>query len=215
MNATREGRTTQPGRARRWAKQTQHFVAAAMLLTLTAPASALPQVATPPQELLGQAIHQETAMGDLPAAIALYERVVAHGSVDPATRQRAELRLAGLLEKTGDAAGARKLLEGIIAAGEDGRAYGEITDAAREALAALGEPEATPHDRIKLPTPSVEGANEYSASPDGRYSSFTAYNDFGQNVGVFEYETEEVTWMTNMPWEEGIADSSVWAEMPT
>jgi len=213
MNATRDTRGGQPGTTPLRKTVTRCMATAVLIFTLTAPAVGTQQTATSPQELLGRAMHQETAMGDLTAAIALYERVVAHGSVDTATRLQAELRLAGLLARTGDSAAARELLEGIVDAGSSDAAHVEIATAARQALAGLGGSGAK-QNRVTLPNPEPEtGFADYLLpSPDGRYALFTNYGDGSQNVGVMEYATGEITWMTSFgSYREGMSDGATWA----
>jgi len=190
------------------------IAAAAMIGAIAVPASAWQQADTSPQELLGQAMHQETGVGDLVAAISLYERVVAHGSVDIGTRLQAELRLAGLLAKTGDTAAARELFERIVASGASDAAHDEVVVAAREALGALGEVSPAPQDRVRLSEPadilalSMGGTRR---SPDGRYGVFTNYAD-SYNVVVFDYDTEQLTWLTDFATlADGHADLAVWA----
>ncbi len=227
MNATQYTKATRSAGTRHWTTLARYAATVATIFALAVPASATRQTATSPQELLGQAMHQETGVGDLPAAMALYERVVAHGSVDLGTRLQAELRLADLLAKTGDPAGSRELLERIVGAGTNDAAHSEITDAAREALAAMSGNASPAQDRIRLREPEFirEFVDATTRSPDGRYGAFTDYLGTprqepgaqgggvdGYNVVVVDYETEELTRLTDFAEiEDGISDIPVWA----
>jgi hypothetical protein len=68
-------------------------------LTLTAPLVA--QRVAEPELLLREAMHKQQVEGDLPAAIELYQQIVAAGSASRPVTARALLELAGCYEKLG------------------------------------------------------------------------------------------------------------------
>lgn len=90
------------------------------------------------RELYQRALHEETALGNLPGAMELYEKVVAAATSDTDLLLSAELRLAGVYARVGRAEEARNLLGKIVEEYEGETAYRELVEVAREALAGLG-----------------------------------------------------------------------------
>lgn len=127
------------------------------------------------KELYQQAAHEEDALGNLEAAIKLYQRAVAASS-DRALAARAQLRIGACYEKLGKGE-ASKAYETVL------RDYAEQTDLvaqARARLAALGD--ANPGTRTSGLTarqvwagPDVDLMG--SVSSDGRYLSFVDWEN--------------------------------------
>jgi len=178
---------------------------AGVLVAIAASGSLVAQQ-TSARELFQQALHEEVALGNAQGAIALYERVLA--SADADLKLTAELRLAGLYAKVGRVAEARDRLESIVTSYADEPSSREIVEAARGALTRLGE--ATPQNEPReLPEPGITS----SVAPDGRRGAFTAIDGDGMNVGVIDYETGEITWITDLEWvkNNGAAELPIWA----
>lgn len=200
MIATREAKTSFFGNASRW------MLAVALASVLALPAAGAEQAnsATSPQELFRQALHQEAAIGDATAAIALYEVVLADDSADLATRLEAELRLARLLVKVGRPDDARNHLENVVAAGSSAGVDAEVVGAARDALALIGGTAAAVHDEPReLPHPDALGSLVWDTSTDGRLAGFVSYGETGVNLGVFDYDTLAITWITAHTYDSG------------
>jgi hypothetical protein len=174
---------------------------ACSILVLVVAATGYGQAQMSPEAMLEGGIRAEVVDGNLAEAIAIYESVASRPDVDRAVAAKALLHLAGCYEKLGDD---RSLL-----------AYRRIVDeyadvathaaSARERLAMLEAPAppAASQDGIVLPSipPDVDtgGAYDYTVSPDGRYGVFTSYSRDAQNIGLLDYETGGVTWVTDFP----------------
>ena len=85
------------------------LLAVAMLVVLAAPAAA-----ATPSELLQKAIYTEETVGDLDAAMKLYEQVIAEGKSAQEAAAQAQFRLALCLEKKGRDAEAQAAFEAVI-----------------------------------------------------------------------------------------------------
>ena len=157
---------------------------------------------TSADELFQEALHEEVALGNFQSAIELYEKVLGSGDVELSLK--AELRLAGLYTRVGWKAEARKQFENIVDLYADEPTYREIIEAAREALAELGT--ATPRE---LSEPGYTN----SIAPDGSRGAFNMYDGKGMNVGVIDYETDQITWITDLEWTKnnGVAELPIWA----
>ena len=158
------------------------------------------------RELFQQALHEEVALGNVQGAIGLYEQVLANGDAD--LHLKADLRLASLYAKVGRVAEARDRLERLVGADADDLSSRAIVEAARGALARLGE--ATPHDE---PRELREPGFTYSLALDGRRGAFEAIDGKGYNVGVIDYETGAISWITDLEWTKGngTAFGGIWA----
>jgi Tetratricopeptide repeat/Protein of unknown function (DUF3108) len=86
------------------------LVASIGLLAATGPA-----VAATPSELLQKAIYTEETVGDLDAAMKLYEQVIAEGTTAQEAAAQAQFRIALIYEKQGRDADARAAFEKLIA----------------------------------------------------------------------------------------------------
>ncbi|MDA2925000.1 hypothetical protein MYX65_10180 [Acidobacteria bacterium AH-259-L09] len=84
--------------------------------------------------LYQQAVHEEEAVGNAPAAIELYRRVIAAPAGDRVLAAKAELRLAALLAKVGRSEEAQTHYENIVASYGGDPALSEIVTAAQEKL---------------------------------------------------------------------------------
>jgi Tol biopolymer transport system component len=135
-------------------------------------AAAQPAAGTP-QALMGAALHQEEAEGNLEAAIALYQKVIAEHGADRALAARAQLHIGLCHERLGNAE-ARKAYERVLRDYVDQR---DVAEQARARLAALGQPVSA---RTAMATRRVwedfpldnTGTFQGSASPDGRHIAF-------------------------------------------
>ncbi len=85
------------------------LLAAAILVVLAEPA-----VAATPSELLQKAIYTEETVGDLDAAMKLYEQVIAEGKSAQDAAAQAQFRLAVCLEKKGRDAEAQAAFKAVI-----------------------------------------------------------------------------------------------------
>ncbi len=121
------------------------------------------------ESLLGAAIHQEEAEGNLTAAIAGYKKVLAQYGSNHAVAAKAQLRLGACYERLGDA-DARKAYESVI------RNYGdqtEIVTQARARLAALGRPAVPGGLAVRQVWADPGGSLMGAVSLDGRYLTAT------------------------------------------
>lgn len=80
-----------------------NLVLAAVSLILAVSFTAARQAGEPPAVLLERAIQLETVDGDLVAAIALYQRIIAQNGNNRTLTAKALLRLGGCYEKLGQA----------------------------------------------------------------------------------------------------------------
>ena len=99
-------------------------------------AGAAQQRSSTPEALLGRAIHQEQAEGDLEAAIASYKEFFAHNGDNRPLAAKALLRMGQCYEKLGKAE-ARKAYQRVVTEYAD---QGEAAAQARVRLAALTKP---------------------------------------------------------------------------
>ena len=124
------------------------------------------------QELYQQAVHEQDALGNLAAAIKLYQRAAAASS-DRALAAKALLAMGRCYEKLGKAAEARKAYDRLS------REYADQVDVAAEArtrLAALQSPAAAAAGQVARLIWNDVDESEYpvgAPSADGRYVSFT------------------------------------------
>lgn len=206
MQATtrRKVRSGHPGALMRSAFVT---LTAIGLLTAAGASFGVPGQQSSARDLLREAMHHETALGDPDRAIALYEEILRAVEPDPDTMARAGLRLANLYEKLGEPDAARHSLRRVLEASNVGN---EHLSAAREALVSL---EASSEESVAA-APQIlpqSGGVDWDISPDGRFGAFTAYLSAGQNIGVIDYTTGDKTWITDLTWETGMADYPVWS----
>ncbi|MCH7823349.1 MAG: PD40 domain-containing protein [Acidobacteria bacterium] len=178
-----------------------------LFVLIPALALAAGQRAQNPEALLGAALHLEEVEADLEGAIAKYREVLNHSGADRATTGRALLQIGICYEKLGSPE-ASSAFERVIRDYADEPSYREIVEAAREALAELGA--ATLQDEPReLPEPGFT----WSVAPDGSRGAFMAIDGKGMNVGVIDYETGEITWVTDLEWAKnnGSAGAPIWA----
>jgi Tol biopolymer transport system component len=138
------------------------------------PAPGVPEQAPSANGLLQQAIHQEEALGDAAAAIGLYKRLLAADGVEHVIAARAELRLAMLLEKIGQASQAREHFAALV---EKFGADPELASFVAAARAALATAEGSAQGggaiaRQVWAGPDVD-ASFARVSADGKYLAFT------------------------------------------
>jgi len=171
--------------------------------TLAVPA-AFQQTPRQLEAALQAAIRRETIDGDLRGAIEVYA-TVAEGS-DRTLAATALLCMAGAYEKLGQAQ-ARDTYRRIVSDFADQRTQAAEAQARLAALAPAAPTTEAADGRIVLPFPGgtvdLGGGGDYGISRDGRYGLVTAYagpngEDQG-NVGLFEYETRKLTWVTDYP----------------
>ncbi len=133
---------------------------------------AAPQKDPKAEALLGAAIHQEEAEGNLEAAIAAYKKVLAQYGSNRPLAARAQYRLGLCYEKLGDTE-ARKAYERVVSQ------YGdqvEVVKQARARLAALAEGPGGGGIRTRQVWKGTDVNLEGSVSGDGRYLSFTDWS---------------------------------------
>lgn len=166
-----------------------------------------------PQQAYRAAVTLETVDGDLPGAIELYEKI-AEGP-DRALAATALLRMAGCYEKLGQAQ-ARTIYTRIVKQYSDQRTQVVEAQARLAALAPAAPTNAAAEatgGRIVLPFPGgtvdLGGGGDYGISRDGRWGLIQDYSDNGINVGLFEYATRTVKWITDFSLYETRADSLV------
>jgi len=150
------------------------------------------------------ALQKEMVAGDLVGAIEEYRAIAERPGVDRGLAATALLRMAGCHEKLGEAQ-ARETYQRIVTEFADQRTQVVEAQARLNALApatpvvanqaALGP--------VALPAPQevadLGGGGDYTISRDGRYGLVNSYSD-GTNVGLFEYETRKLTWLTDYPY---------------
>ncbi len=144
-------------------------IAGLALLTALAWAAAEKKADTP-EALLGAAIHQEEAEGNLEAAIAAYKKFLTQHASNRALAAQAQFRIGVCYEKVGNAE-ARKAYEKVLSDYTDQQ---EIAAQARRRLAAL-EPHVSGNHATAMATRRVWAGPDVHAlgglSPDGRYLS--------------------------------------------
>jgi Tol biopolymer transport system component len=153
------------------------------------------QVPGTPETLMGAALHQEEAEGDLEAAIALYRRLIAEHGADRALAARAQLHVGLCHERLGNAE-ARKAYERVLSDYFDQR---DVVEQARTRLAALGKP--VP-DRTTMATRRVwedfpldnTGTFQGSVSPDGRHIAFVDWK--AGKIAVRDLTTGQARFVT-------------------
>jgi Tol biopolymer transport system component len=195
------------------------------ILVLAVAATGYGQAQMSPEAMLEGGIRAEVVDGNLTEAIAIYESVASRPDVDRAVAAKALLHLAGCYEKLGDDA-ALAVYQRIR---DDYGDVAEVAASARERLAAMGETGLPPQDRVQLQEPQFVkelGGWAYRPlrSPDRRFGVYTDYGAprdepgaqgggvGGYNVVVIDYETEQITRLTNFTTiEEGISDVGLWA----
>ena len=124
-----------------------------------------------PEALLGSALHQEEAEGNLEAAIAIYKKLISEKGVDRALAAKAHLHIGLCYEKLGNAE-ARKAYERVVREFAD---QPEEAKLARARLAALGGRDSAMRVRRIWAGPDV---NIYGApSRDGAYLTFMDWPD--------------------------------------
>jgi len=169
--------------------------------------------------LLQEAIHLDEVVGDLKAAIALYERVADEFAAERSLAARALVRLGQCYERLGDAQ-ARQAYQRVLRNYAD---QGEATTTAGARLAALdasagqGSNSAS-RDRL-LPEIELDGggtAGLMQMSPDGRRAVTFAFfgRVGGQNVAVYDFESKATTFLTSHNWntpEAPMALTGVWS----
>jgi len=146
------------------------LVIAALATGMVLLQAAAQQKTSTPEALLGAAIHQEEAEGNLEAAIASYKNFLAQHGSRRALAAQALVRMGRCYEKLGQAE-AREAYELVL------RDYADQKDAAVEArarLAALGAPATTMATRQVWTGRQVDVLG--SVSPDGRYLSFVDWD---------------------------------------
>lgn len=180
-----------------------------VLAALIATGVGLPAQTTPtPEKLLATARHQEMMLGDLPAAIATYRKVVAGAGSNRALAAQALLRMAECYTKLGDGE-ARQAYERLV------RDYGDMPEAttARARIGAAGTATTRPMpapDRIVKAGVGVTWGDG-RVSPDGRYISWTDWNDSG-NLMLHDLATGADRNLTgNKDWSVGNAYGSTFS----
>ena len=196
-----------------WASKNRVPVVVMLAFVVLGSVGLLAQTARTVDVAFKAARHIEEVEGDLHGAIDAYA-TLAQGS-DRAIAAQALVRMAACYEKLGEP-DARDVYQRVLRdyadqadpAAEARDRLERIVEAARGALAGLGQ--ATPHDELReLPEPGTT----YSVAPDGRRGAFTAITGEGMNIGVINYETGEITWITDLEWAQnnGVADIPIWA----
>src|SRR5262249_3651480 len=163
-------------------KRTSHLtVTLCVFLALTVVAA---QKQSSPEALLGAAIHQEEAEGNLEAAIVNYKKFLAQYSNNRPLAAKAQYHLGLAYEKLGNAE-ARKAYEKLL------RDYGDQTTIATEArkrLAAMpekpvsGAPAIVANNDIttrRVWTLPEETEAYGTVSPDGRFIPFIDWKSYG------------------------------------
>ena len=143
------------------------FLIVAIVVALTAPALR----GQSGNDLFQKGLSKERAEGQIDEAIQIYERIVKEFAADRPLAAKALLQIGRAYERLGRAE-AQKAYERLLREYADQRA---VAAEARARLAALGQASSKP---TRLTTRPVWGGPGYvdtfgSASPDGRYLSFT------------------------------------------
>jgi len=148
-----------------------------------------------PEALLGSALHQEEAEGNLEAAIALYKKLISEHGADRALAARAQLHIGLCHERLGNAE-ARKAYERVLSDYLDQR---DVAEQARARLAVLGQPVSVrPAMTIRrvwedFPLDNT-GTFLGSASPDGRHIAFVDWK--AGNIAVQDLTTGQARLVT-------------------
>ena len=166
-------------------------------------------VATSPDALLGQALHEEEVEGRLQNAIALYQKVLKAPGVTRAQAGRAQFRIGACYERLG-LGEARKAYEAVVTN------YADQADLAAEAkarLAALAEPPSRGGDPLlrQIWTTSRK-VDLGQVSPDGRSVVGVDY-DTG-DVVIRSVATGQIRRLTAIPesrWWTDYAESPIWS----
>ena len=163
---------------------------------------------TPPSfsELLEKGIYTEETVGDLDAAIEIYEQILAEAKAHASYVAQAQYRLGMCFLKKGNDSRAIKLFRALV---EGFPEQTELVARARERLTALGQRPRQVDRQVWAPVPDDMGA----PSPDGRYLSYVNWNN--GNLAVHDLETGEdrdVTSEGNWEWEKAQwAEHSIWS----
>jgi Tol biopolymer transport system component len=126
-----------------------------------------------PESMLGAALHQEEAQGDLKGAIAAYQKVLATPGVSRKTAAEALVRMGQCYEKLGDAE-SRKAYERVL------REYADQKEAVAAARARLGSAKTAATGKSDRPVwtgPEVDIFGRIS--PDGRYLTYVDWFETG------------------------------------
>jgi Tol biopolymer transport system component len=153
------------------------------------------QVPGTPESLMGAALHQEEAEGNLEAAIALYRQLIAEHAADRALAARAQLHIGLCHERLGNAE-ARKAYERVLSDYLDQR---DVVEQARARLAALGKPVSA---RTAMATRRVwedfpldnTGTFQGSVSPDGRHIAYVDWK--AGRIAVRDLTTGQARFVT-------------------
>ncbi len=168
-------------------------IAGLALLTALAWAAAEKKADTP-EALLGAAIHQEEAEGNLEAAIAAYKKFLTQHASNRALAAQAQFRIGVCYEKLGNAE-ARKAYEKVLSDYTDQQ---EIAAQARRRLAAL-EPHVSGNHATAMATRRVWAGPDVDAlgglSPDGRYLSCVDWKT--GNLALRDLATGKTRRLTN------------------
>jgi Tol biopolymer transport system component len=158
------------------------------VLTLTAVAQkSTTSKSNAPEALLGEAIHQEEAEGNLEAAIAAYKKVISEYGNNRPLAAKAQLHLGLAYEKLGNAE-ARKAYEQVV------RNYADQPEVAADARRHLAVLEGVRSSETLAVRHLYTTRDDYPASltPDGR---FIGVSD-GSKVGIREMATGQTRWLT-------------------
>jgi len=167
------------------------LVVAALMPTLLYGAPTVQGAIVGPQSasnLFQEAMHLEEVVGDLPAAILLYQRVVEEFSTQRSLAAHALVRMGQCYEKLGDAQ-AREAYERVVGEYSD---QGTMVIEARTRLSAIvrADAAATPPTMAARQVWTGSKVDDHgSISPDGRYLSFADW-DSG-NLAVHDFATGE------------------------
>ncbi len=165
-----------------------------------------------PQDLLQAGRYAEEVEGDLKAAVRIFQGIIADFPSHRTVVAEALIRLGRAYETLGER-GARQAYERVLSN------YADQAEAAAEARSRLASLQldakaeagaATPQDEPRaLPEPGYTS----SITPDGRRGAFNAIDGYGMNVRVIDYETGEITRVTDLEWQKsnGIAWGGIWA----
>lgn len=184
---------------------------AALTLALALLASPMPALAQNAHDLLQQALRKERVEGDLPAAIALYRRIVAEHPEERTVVARALVGL-GRAHESGDPVEAGRLYERVVSGYAD---QADAAAAARNRLAALrqaaGADQSPSQQRLtEIPVPWPDDFSELSTvvalSHDG---TRIAHVDRDSDLAVYDLRTERSTKLVRG--EGGVAWYPVWS----
>lgn len=151
----------------------QTMVAVLMLAALAGWAAAQKKSGTAAEAMLGAAIHQQEAEGNLQAAIAAYKRILAEHGTNRAVAAQAQFRLGVCYEKLGQGE-ARKAFERVLSNYAD---QSELAAQARARLAVLERtngPASTAMSVRRVWDDAIDIWGTVSA--DGRYLSFVDWS---------------------------------------